>query len=149
MKKRSVAILLLLCTVVTMLAGCSTKIYDYDKYGDYIKLGEYKGISIDKSDIENGILDQYQSELGNHEEAKKEIKDEEYKTPNTDVLVQRNDTVTIDYVGTIYDADKKDWITFDGGTANSQKLVIGSGSYIDGFVRAYRLHSRRRGSSRA
>lgn len=37
------------------------------------------------------------------------------------------DTVVIDYVGKI------DGVAFDGGTAENQTLVLGSGTYIDGF----------------
>lgn len=41
--------------------------------------------------------------------------------------VQDGDTLTIDYAGTI------DGIAFDGGTAQGQQLVIGSGQFIPGF----------------
>ena len=41
--------------------------------------------------------------------------------------VKDGDTVNIDYVGTI------DGVAFDGGTASSQLLGIGSGSFIEGF----------------
>lgn len=41
--------------------------------------------------------------------------------------VEDGDTANIDYVG------KKDGIAFSGGTAKGYDLVIGSGSFIDGF----------------
>lgn len=41
--------------------------------------------------------------------------------------VQENDTVTIDYAGSI------DGVAFEGGTAEGQQLVIGSGQFIPGF----------------
>ncbi|SCZ78907.1 trigger factor [Acidaminobacter hydrogenoformans] len=41
--------------------------------------------------------------------------------------VQTDDTVTIDYAGSI------DGVAFDGGTAEGQQLVIGSGQFIPGF----------------
>lgn len=41
--------------------------------------------------------------------------------------VQDGDTLTIDYAGTI------DGIAFEGGTAQGQQLVIGSGQFIPGF----------------
>lgn len=45
----------------------------------------------------------------------------------TEGTVQNGDTVNIDYTG------KKDGEAFDGGTAEDQELVIGSGSFIPGF----------------
>lgn len=45
----------------------------------------------------------------------------------TDRAAADGDTVNIDYVG------KKDDVAFDGGTASGAFLVLGSGSYIDGF----------------
>ena len=44
-----------------------------------------------------------------------------------DRVVEDGDTVNIDYVG------YKDEVAFNGGTASGQELVIGSGSYIEGF----------------
>ncbi len=41
--------------------------------------------------------------------------------------VQDGDTVNLDYAGSV------DGVAFDGGTAEGQKLVIGSGSFIPGF----------------
>ncbi len=133
MKKRSVALLLLICTVVAVFAGCASKDYDYESYGEFIKLGNYKGVTINLSDLQYEIDSKWRSDIDADTTAKKDIKDEEFKTPNTDVLVQNFDTVTIDYVGTIYDEVKKEDVEFTGGTANDQKLEIGSDSYIDGF----------------
>lgn len=45
----------------------------------------------------------------------------------TDRAAADGDTVNIDYVG------KQDGVAFDGGTASGAFLVLGSGSYIDGF----------------
>ena len=45
----------------------------------------------------------------------------------TEGKVEDGDTANIDYVG------KKDGVAFDGGTADGYDLVIGSGSFIDGF----------------
>lgn len=42
-------------------------------------------------------------------------------------VASEGDTVTINYVGTI------DGVAFNGGTADDQKLTLGSHSYIDGF----------------
>lgn len=45
----------------------------------------------------------------------------------TDRAVAVGDTINLDYSG------KKDDVVFEGGTAADQQLVIGSGSFIDGF----------------
>lgn len=45
----------------------------------------------------------------------------------TDRAVAVGDKINLDYSG------KKDDVVFDGGTAVNQQLVIGSGSFIDGF----------------
>lgn len=45
----------------------------------------------------------------------------------TDRAVAQGDTVNIDYAGT------QDVVAFEGGTADNQSLVIGSGSFIEGF----------------
>ncbi len=129
MKKRCAAIILLLCTLVTVLAGCSERqIYDYDNYADFIKLGNYKGITINQSEINEGIEDEWNSTLSSDTEAKEEIEEKTYDTPgDTDVLVQRNDTVKIDYVGKI------DGVAFEGGSATDYSLTIGSDTFIDGF----------------
>ncbi len=135
MKKRCAAIILLLCTLVTVLVSCGEKpIYDYDSYADYIKLGNYKGITINQSEIDEGIEDQWHSTLSASTDAKKEIEEKTFNTPNnTDVLVQRGDTLTIDYEGTMFDEKENKDVAFDGGTAKDASLTIGSDTFIDGF----------------
>ena len=85
-----------------------------------VKLGEYKGLEIKKINIE--ITD---------EDVEKELKSEQEKNSRlvdvTDRAVADGDTVSLDYAGTI------DGAAFDGGTAQDQSLVIGSGSFIPGF----------------
>lgn len=48
-------------------------------------------------------------------------------TSTANAVAALEDTVIIDYVGTV------DGVEFDGGTANDYSLVLGSGSFIDGF----------------
>ena len=85
-----------------------------------VKLGEYKGIEVKKSEI--SVTD---------EEIEAEINSELDKNSRlvevTDRAVMDGDTVTIDYSGSI-DGEK-----FDGGTAEGHELVIGSGQFIPGF----------------
>lgn len=45
----------------------------------------------------------------------------------TDRPAQQEDTVTIDYLGTV------DGVAFEGGTAEEQKLTLGGGQFIPGF----------------
>lgn len=47
--------------------------------------------------------------------------------PVTDRAAQKGDTVVIDYSGSV------DGVKFEGGTAEKQNLVLGSGSFIPGF----------------
>ena len=45
----------------------------------------------------------------------------------TDRAAEEGDTVTLDYAGSV------DGVAFDGGTAENQKLTLGSGQFIPGF----------------
>lgn len=85
-----------------------------------VKLGEYKGLEVQKSPVE--VTD---------EEIEAELKKEQEKNAReveiTDRPVKEGDIITLNYAGTI------DGVPFDGGTAESQKLEIGSHSFIDTF----------------
>lgn len=85
-----------------------------------VTLGEYKGIEVEKQEIE--VTDEEVSkELVNaQEQNSREITIE-------DRPVQDGDIVTIDYAGSI------DGVAFEGGTAKDQPLVIGSHTFIDTF----------------
>ena len=122
MKKRLLAILLLICTLTMTLASCSKPIYNYEKYTDFISLGKLEGIEINQSDIDHGIIEKYQSSVTSSDQ-----KTNTYSVADPSILIQDFDTVTIDFVGKI---DGKE---FTGGTASNQSLTIGSNSYIDGF----------------
>lgn len=119
MKKRIIALLLAVITVGTVFVGCSGDYYKYDSYLDYIQLGEAKDVVILQSDIDASIKDSYEGLFDDDDNIK--------ETEITDGTVQKGDTVTIDYVG------KLNGVAFEGGTANDQKLEIGSKTYIDGF----------------
>ena len=84
-----------------------------------VTLGEYKGLKAIMPPVEV---------------AEKEIDNEidEVRHRNSRMVVveraaQNKDMVNIDYVGTI------DGVPFDGGTANGQNLVLGSGRFVPGF----------------
>lgn len=84
-----------------------------------VTLGEYKGIEVEKTEIE--VTD---------EEVDAEIKktqEQNSREITVDRPAQNGDTVVIDYAGTI------DGVAFDGGSAQGHSLVLGSNSFIPGF----------------
>lgn len=84
-----------------------------------VKLGKYKGVEI-------GKIDRKVTE----EDVDKDIENRREKEAELvlkDGASEKDDTVVIDYVGTI---DGKE---FDGGSAKNYSLVLGSGSFIPGF----------------
>lgn len=83
-------------------------------------LGEYKGLEVEKETVE--VADaEVEAELKKAQEQNaREITIE-------DRPVKEGDIITLNYAGTI------DGVPFDGGTAESQKLEIGSHSFIDTF----------------
>ncbi|MFI3213737.1 MAG: trigger factor [Eubacteriales bacterium] len=145
MKKRMIATLVAVMTIAT-LVGCSSTteetteevateeaaeeavvveevaamyLSDLD-VDQYVTLGDYTGLSaelllpnITDEDVAY-LIDQLLAGSATQEVI-------------TDRPVETGDTVNIDYVG------MKDGVAFDGGTAAGYDLVIGSGSFIDGF----------------
>lgn len=112
MRKKIVA-LGLVAVMSLSLAGCGNK---------YVKLGSYKGLSVDytasQTEVTNDdINSSIESKLT---EVAKVTKDKNYKA-------KKGDKVNIDYKGL------KDGKAFDGGTATGYDLVLGSGTFIDGF----------------
>lgn len=95
--------------------------YEGVDLSEYVTLGEYAGIiTLEESDYTvtdaeiQAEIDGYREAYGTEEEVK-------------DRAVQDGDIVNIDYVGRI------NGIKFVGGTAEDYDLVIGSGTFIDGF----------------
>jgi trigger factor len=92
------------------------------KVEDFLTLGDYEGVPVNVA-LESVTEDKITEYIEN-------IKSTNPPTVEvTDRAVQDGDTVNIDYVGKY--ADTKE--AFDGGTAQGADLVIGSGSYIEGF----------------
>ena len=85
-----------------------------------VTLGDYKGIKIDKVEY-NVTVDDVQAEI---DRARKQAG---RRVEVTDRAVENGDIVNLDYSGSA------DGVKFDGGTAQGQELVIGSGSFIPGF----------------
>lgn len=85
-----------------------------------VTLGEYKGIKFKK--VEYNVKDEdVENEIKRLQESRSRLVDV------TDRAVENGDTVVIDYSGSV------DGVKFEGGTAEKQTLVIGSGSFIPGF----------------
>ena len=85
-----------------------------------VKLGQYKGIEIEKINVE--VTDDEVNE-GLFQLQRDHVKEIEV----TDRAVMNGDIVNIDYMG------KKDGVAFEGGTAKGQPLEIGSHTFIEGF----------------
>lgn len=121
--KKLVCIALVLTLAATFMAGCNSQknriLFNDVKLSKFVKLGEYKGLKVDKSS------DEYQSYYEDAITA--DVENNGLYVKKTEGLVADGDTANIDYVG------KKDGVAFDGGTAKGYDLTIGSGSFIDGF----------------
>lgn len=85
-----------------------------------VTLGDYKGIKLDKVEY-NVTVDDVQAEID------RTRKQAGRRVEVTDRAVENGDIVNLDYSGSA------DGVKFDGGTAQGQELVIGSGSFIPGF----------------
>ena len=86
-----------------------------------VTLGEYKGLTAEvepKHVVEDEEID---------ERIKQELQKAARTLDVTDRTVDYNDTVNLDYAGTV------DGVAFEGGTAQGQTLTIGSGQFIPGF----------------
>lgn len=122
MKNRVLFLVLAMCMVVGVFAGCSGyDNYDLDKY---ITLGQYSQIEILESAIVADITSAYESMSSAD---KKEVTYSEAEKNTEGILVEDKDKVNIDYVG------KVDGKEFEGGSAKGSDLTIGSGTFIDDF----------------
>jgi len=85
-----------------------------------VKLGEYKGLKVDK--VSTRVM---QKEVD--EEIEKERERNARTVEVTDRAVQDKDIVTLDFEGFV------DGVAFEGGKGENYPLTIGSGSFIPGF----------------
>ena len=85
-----------------------------------VKLGEYKGIEIEKQEF-NVTDEDINNELKNIQERNARVVEVE------DRAAENGDILTLDYSGSV------DGEMFDGGTAQNQTLELGSNSFIPGF----------------
>ncbi len=85
-----------------------------------VVIGAYKGINY-KKNVYNVKDEDVEEELKRLQERNSRLVDV------TDRAVENGDSVVIDYSGSV------DGVKFEGGTAEKQTLVIGSGTFIPGF----------------
>ena len=85
-----------------------------------VTLGQYKGQTVTRT-----VREITQAEVD--EKLTQEQKRVARSVEVTDRAVETGDEVNLDYSGSV------DGVLFEGGTANGQKLLIGSGSFIPGF----------------
>ncbi|MCD8019739.1 MAG: trigger factor [Clostridiales bacterium] len=85
-----------------------------------VTLGQYKGLEVEKQSVEVTEEEINEKLVAAQNENAREITIE-------DRPVKEGDIITLNYAGTI------DGVPFDGGTADNQKLEIGSHSFIDTF----------------
>ena len=93
-----------------------------------VELGKYKGIKVEP--VDTTVTD---DELD--EEIQKELEKNARQVDVTDRAARMEDTVLIDYSGSV------DGVKFDGGTAEDQKLELGSQTFIDNFEEQIAGHS--------
>ncbi|MCR5656625.1 MAG: trigger factor [Butyrivibrio sp.] len=125
--KRKIAAGMAIVMTAMALAGCSKaqsdaaylKDIDLDKM---VTLGEYKGVEVEVAapNVTDAEVDSYLQYMESSMAATEEV---------TGRAVETGDTVNIDYAGRYAESGE----AFDGGTAQGYNLVIGSGSFIDGF----------------
>ena len=123
MKKKLLALVMALSMVMLCACGDASAAYlkDFDA-SKYVTLGEYKGISVQMTQAEPSVSDEYLNGYIQYV-----LSNDATYVEVTDRTVETGDITNIDYVG------KVDGVAFDGGSAQGQELIIGSGMFIEGF----------------
>ena len=90
-------------------------------YGKAV-VDDYSVIEIDKADVEvaDSTIESYLDSVVSHETTTEVVEEG---------TVEDGDTINLDYSGILVGEEEP----FDGGTAESQSLTLGSGTMIDGF----------------
>ena len=119
MKKKAAVLLTGIMTASLLLSGCqSSKGIENDN----LKISQYKGVEIDEVDKADDVTDKDVTGFIDS------VRESNAKTKTIkNRAVKKGDTVTIDFVG------KMNGKKFDNGSANNQKLKIGSNTFIEGF----------------
>lgn len=114
-------VLILLVSLTTVGCGSSNDPYEGINLEDYIKVGDYKGLAVDKP--QNVKVDDKAVEQEIQNRLEVQATKEEIKKGKA----EEGDTVNIDYTGRVN--GKK----FEGGSAKDQSLLLGSKSMLPGF----------------
>ncbi len=124
--KKILAVCLCLLLTASVFAGCGGKTEEKGLFkmdlSEYMTVEDYKGIKISSDDetFLSLVKEQIEYDLANGGYGE--------KVEVASGKVQMGDTATITYVGTL------DGVPFEGGTeTEGYDLVIGSGSFIEGF----------------
>lgn len=129
MKKKFFAVMLTVIAAVIFSACGSpkkgeTETVENPRYmkelnaADYVTLGEYKNLELEP-EVTDEYLEGYIEFI---------LQNSAVAVPVADrTTVETGDVVDIDYAG------KLDGVAFEGGTGQTSDLMIGSGSFIDGF----------------
>ena len=123
MKKK--LLIWVMALAMMMLCACGDANAKYLKDFDaskYVTLGEYKGITVQMTQAEPTVSEEYLEQYIQYM-----LSNDATYIPVTDRGVEVGDVTNIDYVG------KVDGVAFEGGTAQEQELIIGSGMFIEGF----------------
>lgn len=133
--KRRFLIILSMVLIATVFVGCSKKeetgknsslgetvLLNYADLNEYVKLGNYKKISVSLSSEE---FSTYLSDEKNADVEKAGLGENAQLTEND--VIKNGDTVKINFAG------KMNGEAFEGGTSNDYELTLGSGTMIDGF----------------
>lgn len=119
MKKKLVMMLTGVFAASMLLAGCEAS---KGLETDDLKITQYKGVEVDEVDKPEEVTDE-DVDAAIQATLQTNATTEEV----TDRAVEEGDTATIDFTGKIDGAE------FEGGSSTDYPLVIGSGSFIDGF----------------
>lgn len=129
MLKRTLALVLAILTLTSMLCSCSSKLgddyYDYD-LSEYISVNELN-FTVTREKLNSEMLKSFQSYASSAATIKTYGGSSSNALSAEGITVENGDTANIDYVG------KLNGVAFSGGTASGYDLVIGSGKFIDGF----------------
>lgn len=136
-KRKLIKASLIIAAAVMMLTGCKG-----GEKNESTSAAETTAAAAETKSEEE-LTDEASIEIGNYKEleltaVKEEVTDAkledelkrllaEYPAEVTGRPAKEGDTANIDYVGT------KDGVAFQGGTADGYDLVLGSGTFIDGF----------------
>ena len=119
MKKRTTAMVAGALAAVMVLGGCAT---DKGIETEEIVITKYKGVEVELVEKPAEVTDE------NVDGIIEMLLESQAETVEiTDRAVQEGDTVDISYVG------RMDGVEFEGGSAESYPLTIGSNTFIEGF----------------